>query len=97
MATTVIAVEAAPNRIRGWLSVWMLQLNTGVYVAELSARVRDRIVRHLRDNLGSGNAVVVWKQNTEQGFMFETIGRRRRVPVDYDGLQLVSFLPQQEE
>ena len=34
-----------------------------------------------------------WATNTESGFDFQTLGKNRRVPIDYDGLRLVSFLP----
>ena len=38
-------------------------------------------------------AVMVWRTNNEAGFEFVTIGANRRVPVELDGVQLVSFLP----
>ncbi|WP_072645785.1 type I-E CRISPR-associated endoribonuclease Cas2 [Escherichia coli] len=31
--------------------------------------------------------------STESGFEFQTWGKNRRIPVDLDGLRLVSFLP----
>lgn len=31
--------------------------------------------------------------STESGFEFQTWGENRRIPVDLDGLRLVSFLP----
>jgi CRISPR-associated protein Cas2 len=40
-----------------------------------------------------GNVVMVWAMNTESGFEFQTFGENRRIPVDLDGLRLVSFLP----
>ena len=40
-----------------------------------------------------GNVVLAWATNTESGFDFQTYGANRRVPVDLDGLRLVSFLP----
>lgn len=96
MATTVIVVEAAPPRIRGWLAVWLLQVHAGVYVGRLSKRVRERVIRYLEGNLGRGNAVIVWGAANEQQLEFHTIGRRRRIPVDLDGIALVRFLPEDE-
>lgn len=43
--------------------------------------------------LEAGNAVMVWKTNTEAGYDFETLGVNRRVPIEMDGVKLVSFLP----
>ncbi|MBN3192817.1 type I-E CRISPR-associated endoribonuclease Cas2e [Pectobacterium versatile] len=40
-----------------------------------------------------GNVVMVWATNTESGFEFQTWGENRRMPVDLDGLRLVSFSP----
>jgi CRISPR-associated protein Cas2 len=38
-----------------------------------------------------GNAVIAWASPNDAGFQFETCGKNRRVPVDLDGLRLVSF------
>ena len=42
--------------------------------------------------LEGGNAVMVWTTNTESGFSFETLGTNRRIPVEMEGIKLVSFL-----
>ncbi len=36
---------------------------------------------------------MIWSTNTESGFDFKTVGKNRRIPVDFDGVKLVSFLP----
>jgi CRISPR-associated protein Cas2 len=41
-----------------------------------------------------GNAVMVWRTNNEAGFEFLTLGPNRRMPVDWDGVRLVSFYPE---
>jgi CRISPR-associated protein Cas2 len=48
---------------------------------------------HVTKGLGEGNAVMAWTTNTESGFDFMTLGQNRRIPVEMDGLKLVSFLP----
>ena len=40
-----------------------------------------------------GNVAMAWATNTESGFDFQTYGKNRREPVDWQGLRLVSFLP----
>jgi CRISPR-associated protein Cas2 len=47
--------------------------------------------------LGEGNAVMAWSTNTESGFDFLTLGENRRIPVEMDGIKLVSFLPEAKE
>ena len=88
-----IVVENVPPRLRGRLAVWLLEVRAGVYVGNYSRRVREEIWRHVEAGVGEGNAVMVWRTNNEAGFEFVTIGANRRVPVELDGVQLVSFLP----
>lgn len=88
----VIVVENVPPRLRGRLAVWLLEVRAGVYVGNYSRRVREEIWRHVEAGVGEGNAVMVWRTNNEAGFEFVTIGANRRVPVELDGVQLVSFL-----
>jgi CRISPR-associated protein Cas2 len=46
---------------------------------------------------GEGNVVMAWATNTESGFGFQTWGENSRIPVDLDGLRLVSFFPVQNQ
>lgn len=89
----VIVVENAPPRLRGRLAIWLLEVRAGVYVGKLSRKVRQMIWKQVEAGIEDGNAVMAWSTNTESGFDFVTIGRNRRVPVEWDGLKLVSFLP----
>lgn len=95
MAFTVVVTEAIPPRLRGRLAVFMLEIRAGVYVADLSRRVREKIWEYLESDLENGNVVIAWATNTESGFEFQTLGENRREPVDWDGLRLVSFLPKE--
>ncbi len=89
----VIVVTNAPPRLRGRLAAWLLEIRAGVFVGDYSARTRERIWQQVVAYIEQGDAVMVWKAPTEQGFDFATVGRNRRIPVDFDGLKLVSFLP----
>jgi CRISPR-associated protein Cas2 len=89
----VIAVENAPPRLRGRLAVWLLEIRAGVYVGKLSRRVREKIWHQVTEGIEDGNAVMVWSTATESGFDFLTAGTNRRMPVEMDGLKLVSFYP----
>ena len=89
-----IVLENAPPRLRGRLAVWLLEIRAGVYVGDVSKKVREMIWSQIIDGLEDGNAVMVWTSNTEAGFDFETYGKNRRVPVEMDGVKLVSFLPE---
>lgn len=89
----VIVVEAVPDRLRGYLSRWLLEVRAGVFLGDYSVRVREMIGKAIRDNLETGNVVIAWSTNNESGFDFETFGENRRIPTDLDGYKLVSFLP----
>jgi CRISPR-associated protein Cas2 len=89
----VIVTENVPPRLRGRLGVWLIEIRAGVYVGNPSKRHREFIWSQLVAGVEEGNAVMAWSTNTESGYDFATLGENRRIPVDFDGLRLVSFLP----
>jgi CRISPR-associated protein Cas2 len=93
----VIVVENVPPRLRGRLAVWLIEIRAGVYVGDLSIKVREMIWSQIEIGIEEGNAVMVWSTNTESGFDFMTLGKNRRLPVEFDGLKLVSFYPVEDE
>lgn len=93
----VIVVENIPPRLRGRLAIWLLEVRAGVYVGVYSKRVREMIWEQVTEGIEDGNAVMAWKTNTESGFDFMTLGSNRRIPVEMDGLKLVSFLPPSDQ
>lgn len=97
MSMLVVVTENVPPRLRGRLAIWLLQVRAGVYVGEVSRRVREMIWEQCTGLCGDGNIVMAWATNTESGFDFQTLGKNRRIPVDMDGLRLVSFLPEAGE
>lgn len=92
----VIAVENIPPRLRGRLAVYLLEIRTGLYVGDACKRVREMLWQQVKAYVNDGNAAMIWSTNTESGFDFETIGKNRRIPVEMEGLKLVSFLPVDE-
>lgn len=92
----VIVVENVPPRLRGRLAVWLIEIRAGVYVGDLSVKVREMIWSQIEKGIEEGNAVMVWTTNTESGFDFITLGKNRRLPVELDGLKLVSFYPPED-
>ena len=92
----VIVVENAPPRLRGRLAVWLLEVRAGVYIGSYGRRVREMIWQQVNENIEDGNAVMGWATPNDAGFEFDTCGRNRREPVDFDGFRLVAFAPQPE-
>ena len=93
MAMITVVTETVPPRLRGRLAVWLLEVRAGVYVGNVSRRVREMIWQQVNVLAEDGNVVMAWQTNTESGFDFITYGSNRREPVDIDGLRLVRFLP----
>lgn len=93
----VIVLENAPPRLRGRLALWLLEVRAGVYVGSLSRKARDMVWRNVAEGLEQGNAVMAWTTNNEQGFDFLTLGANRRVPVELDGVKVVSFTPLEDK
>ena len=91
----VIVVENVPPRLRVRLAVWLLEVRAGVYVGDVGRRVREMIWENVEKGIGEGNAVMAWSTNTESGFDFMTLGANRRIPVEMDGIKLVSFMPEE--
>jgi CRISPR-associated protein Cas2 len=93
----VIVVENVLPALRGRLAVWMLEVRAGVYVGHYGRRVREMLWEQVESGLGEGNAVMAWTAPNESGFELMTAGRNRRIPVEFDGLTVVSFLPPEGE
>lgn len=93
----VIVVENVPPRLRGRLAIWLLEVRAGVYVGDYSVRVREYIWQQVEQGIEAGNAVMVWSAPNECGYDVRTLGANRRIPIDYDGIKLVSFLPEKKE
>ncbi|MDR3515124.1 MAG: type I-E CRISPR-associated endoribonuclease Cas2e [Azospirillaceae bacterium] len=90
----VIVVENAPPRLRGRLAVWLLEVRAGVYIGSYGRQIREMIWGQVCGAIEDGNAVIAWPAPNDAGFQFDTCGKNRRVPVDLDGLRLVSFGPE---
>lgn len=67
----VIVVENVPPRLRGRLAVWLVEVWAGVYVGNPSKRLRELIWRQVKVGVEDGNAVMVWRTNTESGYDFD--------------------------
>ncbi|MDX9746132.1 MAG: type I-E CRISPR-associated endoribonuclease Cas2e [Syntrophales bacterium] len=92
----VTVVENAPPRLRGRLAIWLLEVRAGVYIGKVSRRVREMIWEQIEKGIEDGNAVMAWSINAESGFDFMTLGANRRIPIEMDGIKLVSFLPEND-
>ena len=77
----VIVVNNAPPRLRGRLAAWLLEIRAGVFVGDYSARTRTSIWEQVEAYIEGGDAVMIWRAPTEQGFDF---GRTEVAGVNLD-------------
>ncbi|MBR7038217.1 MAG: type I-E CRISPR-associated endoribonuclease Cas2 [Oscillospiraceae bacterium] len=67
---------------------WLIEIDTCVFVGDLSARVRDAVWARICDNIGHGRASMAFSTNNEQRLEFR-IHNTDWEPVDHDGIKLV--------
>ena len=84
----VITLTDCPPKVRGDLSKWLVEINTGVYVGNLSARVRDALWERICENLSDGRATMVYSARNEQRLEFKTYNGTWK-PIDFDGIVLM--------
>jgi CRISPR-associated protein Cas2 len=84
----VITLTDCPPSLRGDLTKWLQEIDTGVYVGRVSARVRDEIWKRIRENAKSGRATMVFSSNNEQRMDFR-VHNTDWEPIDFDGLKLM--------
>ncbi|MBZ9751901.1 type I-E CRISPR-associated endoribonuclease Cas2e [Deinococcus sp. HMF7604] len=85
-----MTLEKVPPSLRGELTRWLIEVQTGVYVGRVSATVRDllwdKVVQHAR----AGRCTQVYRTNTEQGFAIRMHGEQHRTLLDLEGYALVA-------
>jgi len=84
----VISLTDCPLALRGDLSKWLQEINTGVYVGQVSTRVREEIWKRVKDKIKSGRATMVFNANNEQRMDFR-VHNTSWEPIDFDGLKLM--------
>lgn len=84
----VVVLSVTPERLRGVLTRWLLEITSGVYVGHVPTRVRDRLWLRIVDDVGRGRALMVWSTRNEQRLAFR-VHNHAWSPVDYDGITLM--------
>ena len=83
----VMILENVTPSLRGELTRWLLQPKSGVFVGWLSARVRDLLWKKV-EAAAKGSGVLIYSDNTEQGFSVRSVGDPSKNIVDFEGLFL---------
>jgi CRISPR-associated protein Cas2 len=87
----VMILEKVPIGLRGELSRWLLEPQSGVFIGYASARVRDELWEKCCNNKKSGGILQAWSTNQEQRFQMRSFGDTSRQILELEGLQLIQI------
>lgn len=85
---TIIVLTNCPAKLRGDMTKWFAEINTGVFVGIVSARVRDEIWNRIVENIKIGQATMVFPAEGEQHMDFRVHNTSWEI-VDLDGVKLM--------
>lgn len=81
----IIIVTSIPMQLRGYLTRFLVEPSTGVFVGHVSARVRGKLWAKVEECMGAGKATLVYTTDNEQGYSISYLNRSDREMVDLDG------------
>lgn len=84
----VLCLTNCPPALRGDLTRWLMEIDTGVYAGNVSARVREELWNRVTENIKDGRATMVYSARTEQKMEFR-VHNSEWIPVDFDGMKLM--------
>lgn len=84
----VLSVTDCPAALRGDLTQWLMEIDTGVYVGRVSRRVREELWSRVEQHLKTGRAILVYSANNEQRMDFR-VHNAAWEPIDFDGIKLM--------
>ena len=87
---TVIAMDGAPENVRGELKRWFLELKPGVFVGRVNMPIRELLWERICGTDHADGAVMVFSAPTEQGFEMRVQGGPKRYVTDFEGSQLIT-------
>jgi len=92
---TVFALTRSPQRLRGVLSRFCLEVQAGLFIGRLDARMRDSLWEKVEQLAGvNTRAVMAWRERNEQGYAFRTLGEQSRMPALMDGIWIIAEYPE---
>ena len=92
----VIILEKVPMRLRGELTRWFIEPQSGVFIGHVSALVRGHLWEKCVKSRGAGGVLQIWSTNTEQRYKMRMYGDMSRRIIENEGLQLIA-IPEKED
>ncbi|WP_283775243.1 type I-E CRISPR-associated endoribonuclease Cas2e [Corynebacterium pseudodiphtheriticum] len=89
----VLTSTYLPDHLRGYLSRFLIEVDSGIYVGNISRRVRDNIWKRCAEAIDRGSLTMINSDSSrEQGFAVNTLGPQRKNIIDLDGMLLPATL-----
>lgn len=85
-----LRIVAVPDHLRGYLSRFLIECGTGLYVGNVSPRVVEALWDRSIEAALDGEVILVTSNaSSEQGFSVRLHQSAGRVIADFDGLRLI--------
>lgn len=84
----VLVLEKSPPSLRGDLTKWLQEVSLGVFVGQVSARVREELWNRVCENVKTGRATLVYSAKNEQHLEFR-VHNTTWEPIDFEGIRLM--------
>lgn len=89
----VLSATAVPEHLRGYISRFLSEVSVGLYVGNVSKKVRDNLWDRCQLAAKEGSFTMITSdRRTEQGFTLVSAGPQSRPVLELDGV-LLSYLP----
>lgn len=85
----VMILSKTPASLRGELTRWLMEVESGVYIGHVSAMVRDRLWDYSCASKNAGRVFQAWSTNNEQHYKMRLAGFEDMRVVEWEGLQLI--------
>ena len=82
-------LEKVPTGLRGELSRRLVEPKSGIFVGDVSARIRDILWERAIEKGRGGGVIQIWSAKTEQKFDMRMYGDTSREVVEAEGLKLI--------
>ena len=85
----VISTSAIPDHLRGYITRFLIQADTGLFVGHTSRRVAVLLWQRCKEALSGGHATLICSvHDSEQGFEIQQLNPEGREIIDCDGVSL---------
>ena len=85
----IMVLNNVPVAVRGNLTRWLMEVKSGIYIGQVSARVRDKLWEQCTASKRTGGVFQAWSTNNEQGFRMRMNGMPDRSIVNWEGVEMV--------